>query len=46
MLSNGQRFSVDERFLQMSPIYDETAADIESYLKSKIRRVNDPLHGN
>lgn len=38
MLSNGQRFSVDERFLQLSPIYNETAVDIESYLKSKIQR--------
>lgn len=38
MLSNGQRFSIDERFLQLSPIYNETAVDIESYLKSKIQR--------
>lgn len=36
MLSNGRRFSVDERFFQLSPIYDVTAEDIESYFKSKI----------
>ena len=33
ILTNGARFKRDERFNQLSPIYQQTAEDIESYIK-------------
>ena len=33
MLTNGARFKRDEHFCQLSPIYQETAEDIETYIK-------------
>ncbi len=34
MLTNGQRFRVEQNFHQMHPVYDVTAEDIEMYMKS------------
>jgi len=34
MLTNGQRFSQDEKFRQMLPKYDVSAKEIEGYIKS------------
>ena len=33
ILTNGARFKRDERFSQLSPIYQQTAEDIECYIK-------------
>lgn len=33
ILTNGARFKRDERFNQLSPIYQQTAEDIECYIK-------------
>lgn len=40
MLSNGQRFSIDEHFQQLSPIYDVSVSEIETYIRSKILDIN------
>ena len=37
MLTNGIRFSRDERFLQMQPLYDVSAKEIEEYLKEQLQ---------
>ena len=37
MLTNGNRFSRDERFLQMQPLYDVSAKEIEEYLKEQLQ---------
>ena len=34
MLTNGDLFHKDEHFVQMKPVYDVTARDIENYIKS------------
>ncbi|MBO7595952.1 MAG: nucleotidyl transferase AbiEii/AbiGii toxin family protein [Bacteroidales bacterium] len=36
MLTNGQRFRVEQNFHQMNPVYDVTAEDIEEFLKGKL----------
>ena len=37
MLTNGELFRKDEGFVQLKPLYDVTAADIESYIKELLR---------
>ena len=37
MLTNSNRFTRDERFLQMQPLYDVSAMEIEEYLKEKLQ---------
>ena len=37
MLTNGELFCKDEGFVQLQPLYDVTAADIESYIKELLR---------
>ncbi len=37
MLTNSNRFTRDERFLQMQPQYDVSAKEIEEYLKEKLQ---------
>jgi hypothetical protein len=36
MLTNGQRFRVEQNFHQMHPVYDVTAEEIEEFLKEKL----------
>lgn len=36
MLTNGQRFRVEQNFHQMHPVYNVTAEDIEEFLKEKL----------
>lgn len=38
MLTNSNRFTRDERFLQMHPLYDVSAKKIEEYLKEKLQK--------
>ena len=37
MLTNGELFRKDERFVQLQPLYDVTASDIEEYIKSLLQ---------
>ena len=36
MITNGDFFSKDSNFVQLSPIYDVTSADIQDYIKQKL----------
>ncbi|MBR4625085.1 MAG: nucleotidyl transferase AbiEii/AbiGii toxin family protein [Alphaproteobacteria bacterium] len=38
MLTNGQRFRVEQNFHQMHPVYDVTAKEIEEFLKEKLEK--------
>ena len=36
ILTNGERFRKDNAFMQLSPVYDVSAQDIQEYIKGKL----------
>ena len=37
MLTNGDLFRKDEQFIQLQPVYNVTARDIETYIKGLLQ---------